>query len=66
MRPHQLQHLAARRFHHSPHLPVAAFVDRDLDVRITLGIAHAPRCGRTRGTIAQLDSVSQPVKRLIA
>src|SRR5581483_7050517 len=50
LRTHQLQRLAAHRFQHSPHLPVAPLSDAQLDETVLTRIAKPLHLRRLRRT----------------
>ena len=61
----QFQHLAADRLDHPADLPVAPFLDRDLDKRVLLRIADAPDPRRLGRSVTQSDARPELIELLI-
>jgi hypothetical protein len=59
----QLQNFAADGLDHPAHLTIAAFADRDLDVRVLAGVAHTLDVRRASRTIAEFHAAAQLIER---
>lgn len=54
--PHQLQYFASDRFQHAPHLTIAAFRDRQLQVRVFLRISNSFNYRWPGAAVVQFDA----------
>jgi hypothetical protein len=63
---HQLQHLRAQGFHHTPYLSIPALRNGDLEEGVARRVANPIHNRRPRGTIVKLHARAQAIELFVA